>query len=137
MLLRSRGSEVAHQSRENPLLICDLKCCFGAAARVRANPQSDSGRFDTEFVLLVPEGESFSSQYKRYLFRLTGSQRNSLKPPQHPNRMSNTCSAPLHIELNSFVSHSCSCVCDFSAHAPRRARGALATARIMIHELCA
>jgi len=54
-------TEVAHHSRENPLLICDLKRCFRATARVRANPQSDSGGFDIEFVLLVPESESFSS----------------------------------------------------------------------------
>src|SRR5260370_2372926 len=77
-------TEVAHQSREDPLLICDLKCCFEAAARVRANPQSDSGRFDTEFVLLVPEGESFTPDPERYLFRLTTFKITSLYPPQPP-----------------------------------------------------
>src|SRR6267154_4132164 len=130
-------TEVAHHSRENPLLICDLKRCFRATARVWAYPQSDSGGFDIEFVLLVPESESFSSQRERYLFRLTGSKTNPLKPAQRPNRLGNACSAQLQIELNSFVSHSCSRVCDFSAHGHRGARGALAIVKIIIQGLCA
>src|SRR5258708_7069291 len=130
-------TQVGHQSREDPLLICDLKCCFRATARVRANPQSDSGGLDTEFILLVPESKSFSSYRERYFFRLAGSERNSLKPAQRPNRLRNTCSAQLHIELNSFVSHSCSRVCDFSAHGHRCARGALANVKIIIQGLCA
>src|SRR5712692_10477602 len=55
-------------------LLSNLERCSGATARVRAHPQSDSRRLNSELVLIVPEGESLGSKRECHFLRLTGSQ---------------------------------------------------------------
>src|SRR5206468_5932106 len=86
-------------------------------------------------VLIVPESESFSSQRKRYFFRLAGSKRNSLKPVQSPDWLGKAGSSQLNVKLNSLVSRPRSRVCDFSAHCNGRARGVFATVKRIIQGL--